>query len=646
MATNYQTAYRQNDPIWLITITLPEMVLRFAYPEPLFEPYAIAMGSQTVQYFPGLVNFRPAVTHLLKGVGPAVALHFEIPSSYGVTDPITLDWSRATAEIAHWFEGETFANRRPLMLGRLTNIEVGAADETIDCLLSIPTQDSGRILDTQAIISGATFPDVENEPTSITATSTVTANGLTRERAYLSDGGWYGEIIGYPLWVEGRIVQNDINAEHSTATHYAGFRALLCDGRLVDQTSRPMLFFPTDRTIHRMEISDLPDAQFEATVDALGRPVMLVDLEFAFNLSSTSIFYPTGITTNKSKSVANLHNVKTWLNPGDQIKQSGDDDTYYRSVKDIESGNVDSSAYFGVALLDAEYGGLAVEEAGETVTVVPLPEEGSAYFDCSSKGGRPSLKDPHQVLFDSSDVLRTYLLRSPNIFVDFDGISKLFELDPYGISGHLIQGDISPLDWIRSELLPILPLVESWEGKGLTFNYLDFQQEKWVADLNVGKDGVDGDRIGKRPLVDVSDVYNDITLKYAYRPYTDRYDGFLITNTNATIDPQNTVLVGVSVVNSRAIQSQNKYGKRSKTISTKWIYTVDQARRYLNAMLNRFHKPRWRLTYHLNREWMWLGLNDIIRVTDSDIGLNNQLVRIVSISWLEQHLKVIVEEMG
>jgi len=408
-----------------------------------------------------------------------------------------------------------------------------------------------------------------------------------------------------------------------------------------------MKFVATERKNQTWIVT--PVGAITAGTDADGRAVTLLSADIeVVGTAATPIFVPSAIVVEPEFFIANLPANGMWVQPGDCIKMASDGDSYYRVVTNITAGHDADSSYHDVVELQDEYGGFLSPGDDDTtgaVTYAPLVKDArSVYLDFTEYGGRAKFDNPGAPIRTARDAITAYLKRSVGIRIDWEALAADGWLDYHRIDGHMIDPDVSPLDWFVAEILPFLPCRMSWEGGGLRLRKADPLSAVRRAFLTVGKAGTDGERISKRPTLDPAGVVNDITIRYGWDESLGTFGGLLFTagagySANATI-------AGGYMVNERAIASQALYGRRSVTIETRWTNDAATARKMGNQILNQQHKPRWRVAYWLAPSFGYLEVNDEVEITDSEMGITAQGVRIIEITHSRRGPVVTVEELG
>lgn len=650
MAINLSESYGRDLPTWLVTITMPDITIRLASPLPEGPVVIANQVGVSHTYYGGLTKDPGPITYSLIGGTPSSSLEFYLPPPYGVAYPHRLQWDQAWVEIAHWFPGSSWEDRRIMLADKAQGISVGSARETVQLTVAPRTEDRSSLLSERTIISGQLWPDVADIPTGPTTQDDggdKLPNQEYFKRAHQSEGAYYGEVIGYPRWAEAHCVGNEVGADQF-ATDLIPRKYIVSDGMLADVTSsRAMRYIHADGGPIEFGVS------LEASTDPDGRNITTAD-QLPIFVTGVWAWYPIGyglardtthgLGDNAWGNVTNFH----LLRPGDQVKWYFDAEHDWVQVSSfVTTETTDtpspSTTFRNIVRTYDDYGGSA--GAGYDLIAIPLPQEGApVYVECRYHGGMGNPSDPGTVLREAQDVLFHYLGRTQDLSVDLDSVRAL-PLRDYHIDGQILQGQGSVWAWLRADILPLLPVKETWGAHGLRFVLIDPQETVYRAALSLGREGTDGDRVGRRPIQDTSVVINQVTVLYDWDAARGRYRGAILTAD--TSEPQGTLAdVNAIIVNDRALASQRTYGPRKRTIETQWTRSAVTAKALANNVINRYHHPRWQLTYDLAPRWGWLDLGDVVKMTDSDMGIGGELARIIHISHERMGARVTLEEMG
>lgn len=634
MASNLASLYRTKETVTLVTVRVGGVSIRLCWPEGATGPRDIVdADGATRRYFGGLLDV-PVVTHSFITPAGSADLAFH-PPRHLRAKPHLMDWSTAEAEIAHWWEGETWEGRRVLLSDALVNVEYEDSERIVTATVQSQDRDSGRMLTADARVSEDLWADVGKERASSGTTTAYDPD--SRNRALDSSGVYYGEIIGYPKWVECLIVQDDIDAVRGTTTDYTPFKAIVCEGYLQDDGARAGQVLASDRGKPWFKSTVTP---YTGT-DGAGNLYTAIDVDFHAITTAAALYHPASIGS--ALWVANMDLAGNYVQTLDKIRQTGDGDHFYRTIISVESGSEDDSSYYGVLELDGEYGGLAAEDAS-TSKVVPIPASGrSIWLACDSAGGAPKHTNEGEVLTAAPDVIAHYLRRSVGIKVNYASVYGL-PLYDYEFDGVVRDGDASPIEWLRENIYPLLPVAEAWTGEGYSLFEINPTDDRVAGSVEIGVSGRDGERLSGLIREPASVVVNDVTVLYAWIAPQENYRGYVYTAPEGW-EGGGSLAIAWQVV-GQALSSQTVYGRRNATVEAFYVARADTARRIHNQIVARKHKPRWRMVARLKRRWAFLDINAILEVTDPDVGLQAARARVIEVTYPPEGVTVLLEEMG
>jgi hypothetical protein len=267
------------------------------------------------------------------------------------------------------------------------------------------------------------------------------------------------------------------------------------------------------------------------------------------------------------------------------------------------------------------------------VTIGGASADGDSFFAIFDDGG--GLRNPYtnigsDYLTGAGDLLR-FMLHKSGVKVD-DGrcAAASAMLNFYQLDG-FIGERVDVLEWIKSELLPLLPcsLRAGPDGLYPVVWRWDALESDSKASLEAG---VDVHRDGLVEYV-TSEVYNEITLKYRHNA---RYNKLKKSVTVTGDLKQKTG--GFLWRTSYAVSSQTRYGVKSFEIESEIVSSRATAGRIVNWMARAYAARHKRITYTAPHRLGWLDVGDVISLSDADLSLTNQLVIIESIDWGETAL--------
>ena len=286
-----------------------------------------------------------------------------------------------------------------------------------------------------------------------------------------------------------------------------------------------------------------------------------------------------------------------------------------------------------------------IDTSGEIYSYVTVPaadyEEGNTYWVRWDQGNG-GLINPYTVsvtatgaktvapLTGAGDILR-YLLGLSGAKVDdarcFAASHSLnaIHLDFY------IGEPVDVMEFIKSELLPLLPCSLRSSGEGLypvVWRY-DATEEDVKANLTADVD------IYRSSMVEYqsSTVYNDITINYRHDAQFNRLVKRVTVTGDITQEP-----TGFVYQNSYALASANRYGLKSLSIETELISSRASAGRVVNWMSRAYSGQHRTIQYKARKKLAYIEIGDVISITDPDLFLYTQIVIVQSIEWGDTEL--------
>jgi len=257
----------------------------------------------------------------------------------------------------------------------------------------------------------------------------------------------------------------------------------------------------------------------------------------------------------------------------------------------------------------------------------------ASYFAKWNDGG--GMRNPYanagtDYLTGAGDLLR-FMLHKSGVKVD-DGrcAAASSMLNFYQLDGYIGER-VDVLDWIKSELLPLLPCSLRAGPDGLY--PVVWQWDALEADAKAKLTaGVDLHRDGLVEYVS-SEVFNEITLRYRHNA---RYNK-LKKSVTVTGDLKKTT-GGFLWRTDYSVSSQTRYGTKALDIETELVSSRAIAGRIVNWMARAYSSRHRRIKYTAPHCLGWLGVGDVISLSDTDLSLTSQLVLIESIEWGETAL--------
>jgi hypothetical protein len=330
--------------------------------------------------------------------------------------------------------------------------------------------------------------------------------------------------------------------------------------------------------------------------------------------------------------------VSDWIgSPALTIASSGGDATFLL----ISDGEVEATTVFvsdgsggGASPFDFGAGAVAVstdtDDRGRTVSVCAAPS-GIAHEETRNLGvswsgdGGGILRDDRSGALELAGEVLTWFLRRQSAPVDYGRCAAAEPLLTGVRIACYIDEVVDVLDWVRANLLPVLPvsLVAGPDGMyPLVWRY----DADAVESIDV--QALDAERIGAVEYSDTDDIANEITLHYAYDAATGDY------RRSQTVTGDEVVYAdgaGTSFMTHASRVSFTRYGRRGRTVETDVICDDASAGAVLSWMVAAFALPFRRLRYVMDARAMFLELGAVVALTDTDLHLDGKRCMVVGL---------------
>jgi len=277
---------------------------------------------------------------------------------------------------------------------------------------------------------------------------------------------------------------------------------------------------------------------------------------------------------------------------------------------------------------------IVFDRLGKLVTVVDISTTATItgtntdfWIQWDGGGALPN-KERTEPLAGGGDLLEWFLLQS-SLRVDQGRVSSAKQfLNSFKFSG-FIDSPVSPWEWVEDNLLPLLPvsIVSGSEGVFPVVWRMDATVDQAVASITAGtQGGITRDSSVSYENSPLS-VINEIRIDWAYSPVDSTYQRFTVLK--GTPDPD----ASMEVANYYANVSEARFGNRATTLQSAILYDEDTVLRVLNWKLRASGFLHRSVSYRVGKSWGWLGLGDVVSVTDSDLSLSERVGLVQSVTW-------------
>ncbi len=258
----------------------------------------------------------------------------------------------------------------------------------------------------------------------------------------------------------------------------------------------------------------------------------------------------------------------------------------------------------------------------------PVDDENARYF-CSWYFGGGLISPTTKDAINGAGDICLWCLEQGQQDIDYVAWEALNTfLNSYKIAGYINDEEISAIEFLEKEIIPLLP-ISVIQGKNGMKPVLDLFasgiKPTSIASIIASPEFSSSSGIQQRG--DTSSLINDITIKFCFDMKQQAYQAKQRLTGNE-------MLYGDKVnINDIAVKSLNKYGTRSKVIETSFIHDIDTAALICFDMIRNNAFPSEFLQYTCSPRFGWIEVGDILALTDSDLNFENKLVQIVEKSW-------------
>lgn len=206
-------------------------------------------------------------------------------------------------------------------------------------------------------------------------------------------------------------------------------------------------------------------------------------------------------------------------------------------------------------------------------------------------------------------------------------------LDRFRVAGY-IDERVSPSEWVKDHLLPILPvsLCSGPAGQYPLVWRWDATERDAVAHLTVGPGCV---RRGAVVFEGREDVVNEITLSYAPRAHAGTFKRSRTMTGNPDLIGSPDTITCLHARTSRA-----RYGERAETVECEISYDLPTADLILTWMALARGFVRRVVTVDLDQDYGWLQKGDVVTLTDADSAFSRRVGLVRRMKWTLSDLSV------
>lgn len=249
-------------------------------------------------------------------------------------------------------------------------------------------------------------------------------------------------------------------------------------------------------------------------------------------------------------------------------------------------------------------------------------------FGGSGKSGGALTNSEGTGFIQGAGDLCLFALRKTGAIIDFQAWESIRGLlNEYKFSGY-INEPVTAWEWLQNNILPFLPIEARAGVDGIKpLVSLLFVASGFVPARKI-ETSSDFQVISPIEMVSsIDEIVNKYKLRWAKSGYVDTLMQIHIVDAERDFD---TAAISSSAY---AWISQNRYGVREKTEDAAYIYDHNTAARVAQEKLRAAAFPFRTFTVSANVKFGYLMLGDVIRLTSSELYLDDDPVIIVGKSW-------------
>ncbi len=272
------------------------------------------------------------------------------------------------------------------------------------------------------------------------------------------------------------------------------------------------------------------------------------------------------------------------------------------------------------------------------------------FLEWNDGGG--AISTTGETLEGGGDII-TWCLDSLGVNYDRDALAAAKPLlNEYKFAGYINDIGIKAYEFLQKYVMPFLPCTLANGANGL-YPVLDL---RLCSDHLQSRLEIEADVLFERisPVEPLQqDIVNDITVQFASAfvqnfkvEASTKSAGYFIGESNEykniiqiRATRPNGLTADYEIVSPYAIISEQRYGRRPTNIALEYVHDRDTATKIGLDMMRRVSLPQKKCTYRAAFKFGYLMVGDVITLTDTDIGLLQNRVQIISkrydgASWL------------
>jgi hypothetical protein len=270
----------------------------------------------------------------------------------------------------------------------------------------------------------------------------------------------------------------------------------------------------------------------------------------------------------------------------------------------------------------------------------PVDDENARFFVAfqSIYGGGLISPTTNQAINGAGDICMWCLEQGQQEidYVSWEALNPF--LNSYKIAGYINDEEISPIEFLEKEIIPLLPIsvIQGINGmKPILDLFASGIKPMSIASIFAGPEFSSSSAIQQKG--DTSSLINDVTIKFCFDMKQQAHQA------KQRLTGDETLFDNKVSINDIAIKSFNKYGSRPTVIETSFVHDIDTASLICFDIIRNNAFPSYILEYICAPRFGWIEVGDILALTDSDFNLESELVQVIQKSWQGQNWSITIK---
>lgn len=267
----------------------------------------------------------------------------------------------------------------------------------------------------------------------------------------------------------------------------------------------------------------------------------------------------------------------------------------------------------------------------------PIDDESSKYYvSWYREGGLISPTD-NKAINGAGDIC-LWCLEQGNQLVDYPAWMELKPyLNTYKIAGYINDEEITPIEFLEMEIIPLLPIAVIQGENGMK-PILDLFSSGFKPNpiCSIIANEEFSATSGLQQIGDASSLINDFTVLFCFDMKQQSHKA------KQRITGDQTIFNDHININDLAVKSFEKYGSRAATMETTFVHDFNTASLICFDKIRNNSFPKYIIDYQIAPRYGWLEVGDIISLTDIDFHFENELVQVIKKSWQSNYWSITI----